>query len=215
MSIRFPNDSNRLVIAGSTGSGKTQAGIWHLSMRSFDRMPWVIFDFKGDELIAEIGAQEITLGTVPRRAGLYVVRPLPNQGEQVNAYLWQLWSRENVGIFIDEGFMIPSSEALDAILTQGRSKRIPVITLTQRPVWLSRFVFSEAQFFQIFRLTDERDRKTVLNFVPNKASEKLEEFHSFYYDVNRDNLVTFGPVPDRQTIIETFEERTKKRTRLL
>lgn len=193
--IRLPNLSQRLVIVGKTGSGKTLAGLWHLS-RADKGVPWLIVDFKRDISIARIDATELQ----PDRLGelepgkLYVVRPLPND-ERIAPMLWNLWRMENVGLFIDESYMMPNCDAMNAILTQGRSKHIPVIALTQRPVFVPRFFFSEADFFQTFWLNDARDRKTVASFQPPETFERLPAFHSFYYDVGRDNLVIFAPVP--------------------
>lgn len=203
--MRLPDDSDRLLIIGMTGSGKTIAGIWHLSLRDFYSIPWVIFDFKRDANIARIPAQEISLDEMPQEPGLYVVRPLPNQDERVERFLWNAWNRENIGLYFDEGYMIDkNSAALNAILTQGRSKRIPIIMLSQRPVGLSRFARSEATFFQTFFLNDKDDRKIIQAFQPEKVSERLPPYHSWFYDVAKDDLVHLSPVPDLETILKAF-----------
>jgi hypothetical protein len=214
--MRLPNDSQRIAIVGKTGSGKTRAGCWHLSNRSFRSMPWVIFDFKRDDLIARIPCQEIPVGTkIPTKPGVYVVRPMPDQEEEVEAMLWAIWAKGNTGLYFDEGYMIGDSGALRAILTQGRSLKIPVIILSQRPVWLSRFVFSEADFFQIFWLNDQRDRKTLLSFLPPKVDGRLPDFHSWYYDVGKDKLDVLMPVPSDDVILSAFDLPQKRRLFLL
>jgi DNA helicase HerA-like ATPase len=159
--LRLPNDTQRIAIVGRTGSGKTYAAAWHLSKRNFDTMPWIIFDFKYDPLLQNLGAIELPLGTLPDKPGLYIVHPFPDDKEGIDNYLWQIWKHENIGVFIDEGYMVGDSSAFRAILTQGRSKRIPMIILSQRPVWLSRFVFSEADFFQVFQLNILNDRMQI------------------------------------------------------
>jgi len=206
--MNLPSDSQRIAIVGRTGSGKTQSAAWHLSKRSFDTKPWIMFDYKGDELLNEIeGTQEIDLATVPKKPGLYIVHPLPDDNESVENYLWQIWANENIGLYFDEGYMIGDSPALRAILTQGRSKHLPVIILSQRPVWLSRFVFSESDFFQLFHLNDVRDRKTMRAFVPADLDARLPQYHSYYYDVANDQITILSPVPKREEILETFSER--------
>jgi hypothetical protein len=221
---RLPNNSQRLAIVGRTGSGKTQAALWHLSTRDFDKKPWVIFDFKLDDHIAQIeGAEEIDFDTVPKKAGIYVLHPHPSQQEEVNEYLWKLWSKENVGIFADEGYMIPNprtKNAFQACLTQGRSKKIPMIVLSQRPNWISRFVFSEADFFQIFQLTDNDDTRIVQRYIhadDKNISIRLPDYHSYYFDVGKNKIHTFGPVPDEAIILETINEKLlplRKRQRI-
>lgn len=205
MSVRLPDRHNRLIIIGKNGSGKTLAGLWHLQMA--DRsIPWVIIDYKKDANIGALNAEAFDPRADMLAGKLYRYAPLPND-PQVEPLLWNLWERENVGIFVDESYMLPNSgEAMNAILTQGRSKSIPVIALTQRPVFVPRFFFSEADFFQTFWLNDARDRKTVTSFQPEVVNERLPPFHSYYYDVNKDalNVMLPVPLPVAQASVETL-----------
>lgn len=194
MSIRLPTKNHRLIIVGKTGSGKTLAGLWHLGMA--DRsIPWVIIDYKKDASIAALNPEPFDPRANLEAGKLYRYAPLPND-PNVEGLLWTLWERGNVGVFVDESYMLPNAgEAMNAILTQGRSKCIPVIALTQRPVFVPRFFFSEADFFQTFWLNDQRDRKTVTSFQPEAVNERLPPFHSYYYDVGNDALNVMLPVP--------------------
>lgn len=204
--MQLPNDSQRLVIVGRTGSGKTVAGIWHLSRRDYKKMPWIIFDWKRDGLIAKIPAIELELGKLPEKPGLYVVRPLPDDAENVEALLWAIWDRGNIGIYVDEGYMLENNKAYRAIQTQGRSKRIPTITLSQRPVFLDRFIFSEADFYQVFNLNEINDRKRIREWMRDyDVNKKLDNYYSWYYDVGADELAIMRPVPNEKEIISSFE----------
>jgi hypothetical protein len=215
---KLPNDSQRLAIVGRTGSGKTYAAAWHLSGRSWTKRPWIVFDFKGDSLLSEIPrAEEISItDNIPKHKGVYIVRPLPNQEEAVDGFLWKLWAAENAGVYVDEGYMIGARSApFNAILTQGRSKNIPLIVLSQRPVWMSRFVWSEADFYQVFHLNNREDNKVIEKFCPVDLSQRLPPYHSHYYDVSADNHVLLGPVPNKNKILNIFDMRSSTRRKIL
>lgn len=217
--MRLPNDHQRLTIYGMTGSGKTIAALWHLSLRSFTSRPWVIFDFKGDEHIGAIPyTHEIGLTETPKKAGIYIVRPVPEQDDDaVEEMMWRIWQRGDTGVFVDEGYMVSRrNAAFKALLTQGRSKSVPMITLSQRPVWMTRFAISEADFHQLYFLADESDRDTVQRFIPHEITERrLPKFHSYYYDVGDDSLTPLRPVPKPDEILATFEARLGRKTRFL
>jgi len=216
--FRLPNLQQRVAVIGRTGSGKTRFGVWLLSQAAFDKQPFVVIDYKGDDLIAGIDRiKEIDHKEVPKHPGLYVIRPLPNQVDEVEAWLWKVWQRERIGLYVDEGYTLPSKGAFPAILTQGRSKRLPVICLTQRPSWISRFVFSEADFYAVFHLNDHRDRLTVQAFTPkermNLNGERLQPYHSYWYDVGQDMVAMMQPVPDDAGILQRIEDKLQPKRR--
>lgn len=215
--FRLPNNTQRVAVIGRTGSGKTQFGTWLLSKSSFDRQPYVVIDYKGDDLLCSIDRiREIGLREVPKHPGLYTIRPTPDQENEVEEWLWRVWKQEHVGLYVDEGYVLPEKGAFQAVLTQGRSKRIPVICLTQRPSWLSRFVFSEADFYAIFHLNDRRDQLTVQAFTPRERmnlKNRLPDYHAYWYDVGRDNAFQMKPVPDADTIRETIQTRLRPKRR--
>lgn len=206
--MRLPDDSHRLTILGATGSGKTVAGIWHLSKRNYRRMPWIIMDFKRDKLIQRLPYEEIGPPyKLPKKPGLYVVRPHMTEDAAMEDLLWRIRYNGNIGLYVDEGYMLPydgKSDAFNAILTQGRSLNIPTIVLSQRPVWLSRFVLTEASFLQVFWLNDVRDRKTLTGIMPSQVLDRLPRFNSWYYDVSGDEMVALSPVPNEDAIVASF-----------
>lgn len=212
MKVSFPTSSDHTLIVGRTGSGKTVSALWFLSKANFHVMPWVVLNFKGDENIDAIGgAKRIGYDEIPDMEGIYMMYPRPDEiPTHLEEYLWKVFEHENIGLYVDEGFMLEKSKALDAILVQGRSKHIPVILLSQRPVWLSRFATSQSNFIQLFDLTDVRDKETILSFMPRKAQSDLPEFHSWFFDVKRKRLHHFAPVPTPDEIVDNIDERLEK-----
>lgn len=214
--FQFPRSDERTIVIGRTGSGKTFLAVFLLSMADFDRRPWILWDFKGDEFIQQLidlgYAKLIPLGTIPSEPGLYVVRPVPGRDDiDTEAYLWAIWANENIGIMIDELYMIdPRSNAFNAILTQGRSKNIPMINLTQRPVAVSRWNLSESSHLVVFHLNHVKDRQTVAEHMPIDKRLRLSDYNSRWYDVSRDKLFHVQPAPGREIILQRFKERLQR-----
>lgn len=211
--FHLPKESQHLAIIGRNGTGKSQAALWHLARRSFDSKPYVCIDFKGEELINSIArARHIALSEIPKRPGIYVVHPTPQDIDDglVDSFLWRMYERENIGAWIDESYMLQRSRAFETLLVQGRSKHIPLIVLTQRPVWVSRYIFSEAAFFQVFALNDKRDKQTVEAIVPVDLEARLADYQSYYYDVLRDELYIMEPVPSADEILAEIDGRLHK-----
>lgn len=211
--FRWPNDNQRLAIIGRTGSGKTTAGAYQLSMRSFDQMPWIVIDTKRDALLNAIeGAQDLSASDpLPDRPGLYIVRSSPRESDQaaIDDMLARIWEAEDIGVYVDEGYNIPQKENWVGLQTQGRSKRIPMITLSQRPKWMNPFTFSEADHYQVFWLNKADDRKTLAGYLGN--SEDLETplppFWSRWYNVAQDKMYVLKPVPSEAEILAIFKAR--------
>jgi hypothetical protein len=212
MPLRLPTEENRTSIVGATGSGKTIAETWHLSMRAIDQRPYAVFNWKGDKSIDGIPhARHIGLDEIPTKPGVYIYHPRPTaDDDEVESIFWEIWEREKIGVVIDEGYMVPkNSAAFRALLTQGRSKEIPMIVLSQRPVHMDRFVFSESEFFQVFRLQHEDDAKTVQKFIPRSIGRRLAKHHSYYYDAAEDKLVTLKPVPPIEEQYKIFDRKLR------
>jgi DNA helicase HerA-like ATPase len=214
--FRLPGPRDRLAVIGRTGSGKTHFAVWALSLANWPLRPWVIVDYKHDDLIKMLpGLEEIDVSPrrLPRHPGLYVVHPRPDDDEKVERLLMRIWERGHTGVYIDEGHILPEKGGLKTILTQGRSKFIPAIVLTQRPKWVSRFVFSEADAFAIFHLNDKRDKSTVQEMVPVDLGVPLPHRHSWYYRVDDDELFHMLPVPGRAEVLDTFHARQPDNTK--
>jgi DNA helicase HerA-like ATPase len=214
--FRLPYTSEHTAILGCTGSGKTTLASWVLSKSAFDKMPFIAIDYKNDELLAQITRiRELDLADpIPEKPGLYVIRPLPSDIDEMEKWLWKVWERGSTGLYIDEAYLLPNKEAIKNILAQGRSLRIPVIAASQRPVDVPRSIFTEASHIAVFRLNDRRDKKTVGEFTPDGMLEKrLPDFHAFWYSVKDHSAGdptpyhVLSPVPPAEKIVEAINAR--------
>lgn len=217
--LQLPRLDERLVVIGRTGSGKTQGAAWILSRAPFDKIPYVILNFKSDKLLDSIPrVKDIGFDELPKHPGVYMLTPTPyTDDEIVEEWLRKVWHRENIGVFLDEGFEIPKgSRAFNSLLKQGRSRNIPLIICTQRPVELSRSVFTEADKIMLFHLQDQRDMKIVAEFVPRSIiPNRIPEYCSVWYDVKANKALRLNPVPSAETILATFEDRLRPRHKYL
>ena len=198
-SFHLPGGADRTCVIGMTGTGKTIFGAWLLSRQRFDERPWVCLDFKDEELWDRVGdppMRPLALGTLPKKKGLYRLDVRPGQDDALEDWLWKVWNKGNIGLFCDEVSLIPKQDAFKAVLRQGRSKRIPVIACTQRPVDCDREVFSEANYVSVFRVKDARDYKIIQQFTGNSVIDRpLAKHWSYWYDAAQNSLSVLKPCP--------------------
>ena len=228
---RLPKTSDRTMVIGATGEGKTVAALYLLSYQPFHDIPYIIIDYKRDALIAEIelmGAEVIydnrrdegkDYPEPPTEPGLYIIRPDPDHKEQVDTFLKAIWRNGNTGLFCDEAFMIPQKrpfKAYDALLTQGRSLNCPMIMLYQRPVDMSQYATSQAEFWMVFNLRKPEDIEKAGEYVGEAkgpsgekvtVKTKLPRYYWLWYDVAEDDCSLMQPVPAPQIVLETFAQR--------
>jgi len=125
----------------------------------------------------------------------------------------KIWANGRTGVYVDEGYMIPNKERwFRALLTQGRSKHIPMIVLSQRPVDMDLYVFSEADFIQSFDLNYDKDCQRVEQYMKRRNApaldfDALKRYQSFYYDVAEKQLVILNPVANREAILSTIHAK--------
>jgi hypothetical protein len=223
----LPRDDEHTTIVGRNGTGKTLLGAFVLARRDLANTTQLIVDYKGEEVFAALSrARAIGFRDVPHEPGVYILKAAPHLNNQVEDWLYRVWESSHVGLFIDEGYMLPNPPqggAFQAILTQGRSKRIPVITLTQRPVRVSTFAFSEASHVGVFDLNAKRDRQTVedrtgegfMSWLPPQFPEGLPKWHARWYAIKTDGRYIVSPVPEPRKIVAMIDEQLVPKRRWL
>jgi len=217
----------RGIIIGQTGSGKTVGAMWH--MQHVPVTPIVIMDTKGEPAFDKIALDEDmevydSLSDFEKawfkkkRQPVYsIVRPDMTEiaepaGMDETLFKLVQQSRSHF-LYIDEAYQWHvqgrAGAGLTGILTRGRSKGITTLLSTQRPAWLSRFCFTEAQKFYIYRLTDKRDAKTIGEYVPDFVEKPIaKRYEWYYYDVLDGELKKYSPVrileqPQRSAVART------------
>lgn len=201
----------RLIVSGRCGSGKSTLANW-LAWRSpgkwiiinpkftaaYDSLPdcELIDSLDFDSLIDALENPDVRF--INLRPGLY-----ESTAEALDEFILDLHlNYKNVGILCDELYTLhirgQAGPGLTAWLTRGRELGQSFIGLTQRPAWVSRFVFSEADFICALDLTLKDDRKRIFEMTGQEGmEERIAPKYWKWYDVNNDEMTTYGPVPLR------------------
>lgn len=198
---------SRAIVAGRTGSGKTTLAAW-LIHRNFQR--WVILNPKHtagykslDDSVALENFNERKLDRELSRHRFVSLNfsPQENNNEFMDSIIYFLHEQyENIGILCDELYTLHKNgrqgDGLTAWLTRGRERAQTFIGLTQRPAWISRFCFSEADAVGGMALQLLEDRKRmVANTGREEFAKRLDPHEWLWYKVAENQLTHWGPVP--------------------
>jgi hypothetical protein len=230
--FRLPTEHDRSTFIGSTGSGKTVFALWTISLSDlYEKMPLIVVDYKRDDHIAKLRLPEIGIDKpLPEQPGIYVLRPDAMGSENwrqnpIEQFFRRVWERGNTWLYFDEIYMVPgsnpadSSPALRAIFTTGRSRKIPVYSLMQRPVGVLRYPVTEASHRVMFSVTDARDIGTMRAFVPQadlssvfgEDGNSFQPFHALWRDVSQRKSFEFSPCPPVDQIIDTISSKIRRK----
>jgi hypothetical protein len=211
--MRYPDDSHVIFIMGHKGTGKTQEGLSQLSQRSFDEKPWILLDFKHNDLVAQMPVNGIVSvhEHPPAEPGLWCAKVTledARKGGPLEQYFHRCLRQGNTGLFVDEGRRIGgANDGFRAVIAEGRSQKVPVIFVCQRPVHVDTWCMSEADFFQVFNLVHPDDHARVWGVIPPNRLDfptlrGAGKHHSFYYDVELDKLELIEPCDPFQVIYD-------------
>lgn len=201
------NPGERGILAGRTGSGKSTLAAW-LMQRSPGH--WVIINPKwtaafntlpGANKIEGINTKDITKSIYKNR--YTIINPKAGESDPETLDLLIQWLHESftdICIFVDELYSVHANgragPGLIGVLTRGRELKQTFLGATQRPAFLSKFLFSEADYICGMSLNVDEDRKRMYDFTGRpQFRNKLKARDWLWYDVGNDNLQAWGAVP--------------------
>lgn len=194
----------RLVACGTTGSGKST-----LAKRYLERSPyhWIIFNPKGTRAFDRLPGTH----TLDNKITIVNVEAAIKKYKYVNLKFSSGWTWEyqdallrnicekftNIGVLIDELYYIHASNGfagsgLVGLLSRGRELHQTFIGLTQRPRFVSKFIFSESDYLIEFFLKLPEDRKTLFQQTGEDIALVKQAGHNFlFFDLVRDRVIAY------------------------
>ena len=201
----------RALLSGRTGSGKSTLANWLLA-----RSPgyWIILNPKHttayNALPHSTTIKGLDLSAIEKAfhggrdpSRFIVVNPSSVEANKQTMDDFMLWLHENysnVGLCCDELYTLHTNGTAGAgligWLTRGRELKQSFLGLTQRPAWLSQFLFSESDYIAAMSLVLEKDRKRMVEMTgQGKFLEQMPPHYWRWYDVSKDKMRYFQPVP--------------------
>lgn len=198
----------RCLVAGRTGSGKTTLAGWFLA-RSLQH--WVILNPKHTALYREMPYSIVHHSFDPKqilrdvKRYKFVVLNLTGE-EAENDYMdgiigWLHSALHNIGLCADELYTLHSGggragTGLSGWLTRGREYKQSFLGLTQRPAWISQFLFSESDLICEMDLTLEKDRTRMYESTGDENFlVRVTDHRWLCYDVLSATTTLYAPVP--------------------
>lgn len=198
----------RAILAGRTGSGKTTVANWLIKRSPYH---WLIINPKwtggykelpDSQIIEGLDYKKIDKSLIEHQFTIVNPKGFENSPEILDALIDYIHnSYENIGVLVDELYSLHKNgragAGLIGLLTRGRELGQSFLGLTQRPSWLSAFVFSESDYIGALSLTMKKDK---LKMYENSGEERfnqieLEAREWLWYDVGKDRLTKYGAVP--------------------
>lgn len=202
---------------GQNGSGKSEGMIWQL--RHPSGWPVIIFDTKFEDNFFKLSSEDHPIEVVrsfeefknifnqhPRHWPDYIlVRPNATELQSpalLDEYMQFIYDHiPGSYVAVDEAVQFhQGSQLLPGyvnLIARGRSRGITLLSSSQRPARISRYLISESKKFYAFFLLDRRDKKTMAEFVPDfdKLPKLPAKYWSYTYFAGDEAARLTKPVP--------------------
>lgn len=201
--------SERLILIGKTGSGKSE---WakHLLRQISNSYPVVIIDPKEQWLGRRpIWAKGREPGTIDRphliskfnsSFRVQCLQPDEEDDDRLAVLCRSVLKHGNTFLFFDETEGIATANHVPSYIRRiwktGRSHGIGAWAATQVPTGIPKLFKSQAEHFVIFKVGDE-DAKlaSTLAHVPEEMVRKIPKYHWIYYNTDMDHGELHPPIP--------------------
>lgn len=198
----------RVIAAGRTGSGKS---VWAKWMLQRSPLTWIILnpkhtaaynDLPNSMIVKSLSMQDIEKG-INKGFDYIIVNPGSHeaQPDSLDAFIMGLHDQwQSIGLCCDELYTLHKAAVagpgLIGWLTRGRELKQSFLGLTQRPAWLTQFLFSESDYICSLSLSLEKDKKRMVEMTGQDAfNSRIPPHHWLWYSVGTEQLNYYGPVP--------------------
>lgn len=213
----FLEEGEKGLLVGQNGSGKSEGMIWQL--RHPSGWPVIIMDTKFEDNFYKLSSEDAPMEIVrsfdefrnlfsqnrKHWPDYILVRPNANElqlPELLDRYMQFIYDNiKGSYTAVDEAVQLHRGYNLLPgyvnLLARGRARGQTILSGSQRPQKISRYLISEAKKFYLFFLLDKRDKKVISEFVPNfdKLPAFPEKFWSYTYTSGDDAARLTQPVP--------------------
>lgn len=195
----------RLTVCGKTGTGKSTFARRYLDT---DRTHhWVIFNPKGTRAYDRLeGATVMEAKLSPERVIAAIRKYRVVNLKFPSGWSWQyqdamlahlIEAFTNIGFLIDELYYMHATNGhagpgLTGLLSRGRELRQTFIGCCQRPYFVSKSVFTEADYVAEFALQTDDDRKMIYRQIGDRRALQKMRGHDFiFFDLAADKSVEY------------------------
>lgn len=220
--------NDRMAVFGMTGSGKSVLA--HYMFRSvpnklptdknplgFWRMCIDVTDSVIDDALTFYDPRNIPWD---EGSSLRFVPNIETLEEDINAVYEEVMNHGSCWVWLDEANEVSSAHrtivGLRRILLQGRKFQIGNVSVTPRPVDITKSITTQSEHHFIFTLIEQDDRKRVAKNVGLELDEfdevmaGLEPFGYLWFSIRDKTIYEMPPLPEE--IVLQLEGMTRKQT---